>query len=337
MTPSRSIFLQAAAADPPPRSREVQERIEEAEKAAKRLDLARARELWARINELEPSTMAVCQLGVFDLRLGRLEEAAAELSTCVAQMPAPTNDIERRRHEVRRADLAPVRQRVAELHVSAPPGTARLLVDGREVSAGGPVFVAPGQHDVTATGKQGQVARALVQVTAGQSRRVALAFVAPKAAGAPARARNPWTIGGAVSERAAHGAGATAAPSRTPGASVAHRCDARMQGSRFECVGPGRRPLRSQGCKPLAVVARQGRDPCGAALTARVTSIEDARLVSGVVERLIRSLSRSARRSTARGDRGDGAPGRSATHARGDRRRRGSAARRPRYGRGPRI
>ncbi|WP_437755302.1 hypothetical protein [Sorangium sp. So ce1389] len=199
---------QAVAADPPPRSREVQQLIEEAEKAAKRLDLARARELWARVNELEPSTMAVCQLGVFDLRLGRLEEAAAELSTCVAQMPTPTNDVERRRHEVRRADLAAVRQRVAELHVSAPPGTARLLVDGREVRAGGPVFVAPGQHEVTATGKQGQLARALVKVTAGQSRRVALAFEAPKAASTPARARNPWTIGaGAAASAALLGAG----------------------------------------------------------------------------------------------------------------------------------
>jgi hypothetical protein len=99
----------AAAADPPPRSREVQELIDEAETAAKRLELARARELWARINVLEPSTMAICQLGVFDLRLDRLEEAAAELTTCVARMPAPTNDIERRRYEVRRADLAAVR------------------------------------------------------------------------------------------------------------------------------------------------------------------------------------------------------------------------------------
>ncbi|KYF52513.1 hypothetical protein BE08_42725 [Sorangium cellulosum] len=199
---------QAAAEGPPARSREVQELIEEAEKAAKRLDLARARDCWARINLLEPSTMAVCQLGVFDLRLGRLEEAAAELSACVAQMPAPSNDIERRRYEVRRADLAAVRQRVAELHVSAPPGTARLLVDGRKVSAGGPVFVAPGQHEVTATGKQGQVARALVNVTAGQSRHVALAFEASDAASAPARAGNPWIFGtGAAASAALLGAG----------------------------------------------------------------------------------------------------------------------------------
>ncbi|WP_234023358.1 hypothetical protein [Sorangium cellulosum] len=157
------------AAEPPPRSREVEALIQEAEEAAKRLELARARALWARVNALEPSTMAVCQLGVFDLRLDRLAEAAAEFSTCVEQMPAPTSDIERRRYEVRRADLAAVRQRVAELQVSAPPGTARLVVSGKQVSAGRPVFVVPGQHEVTATGKQGQVAHALVKVTAGEA------------------------------------------------------------------------------------------------------------------------------------------------------------------------
>lgn len=185
------------AAEPPPRSREVQELIDEAEKAAKRLELARARELWARVNAIAPSTMAVCQLGQFDLRLDRLEEAAAELEACVEQMPAPTDDIERRRYEVRHADLAAVRQRVAELDVSPPPGTARLLVDGREVSAGSPVFVAPGQHEVTAIGEQGQVVRALVKVAARQSRRVPLPhFEAAKAPATSARdpSRDPWII-----------------------------------------------------------------------------------------------------------------------------------------------
>ncbi|KYF74093.1 hypothetical protein BE17_52340 [Sorangium cellulosum] len=213
--------VQAAAADASPVDREVQELINEAEKAAKRLEIARARELWARVNALKPSTMAVCQLGVFDLGLDRLEEAAAELEKCVEQMPAPTNDIERRRYEVRHAALAAVRQRVAELHVSPPPGTARLLVDGREVSAGGPVFVTPGQHEVTAMGKQGQVGHALVKVAARESRRVSLAFEVPKAsaarapvpapvAPAPARPRpNRWIIGtGAAASVALLGAGA---------------------------------------------------------------------------------------------------------------------------------
>ncbi|KYF87180.1 hypothetical protein BE18_03805 [Sorangium cellulosum] len=203
------------AADPSPRDREVQELIDEAEKAAKRLETARARELWARANALKPSTMAVCQLGVLDLGLDRLEEAAAELEKCVEQMPAPTNDIERRRYEVRHAALAAVRQRVAELHISPPPDTARLLVDGREVSAGGPVFVTPGQHEVTATGKQGQVAHALVKVAARDSRRVSLAFESPKAAAArapvPASPRSkpkPWIIGtGAAASVALLGAG----------------------------------------------------------------------------------------------------------------------------------
>lgn len=213
--------LQAAAADPPSRSREVQELIDEAEEAAKRLELDRARELWAQIYMLEHSTMALCQLGQFDRRLGRLEEAAEELSKCVEQMPAPTNDVERRRYEVRHADLAAVRQRVAELHVSPPPGTERLLVDGKQVSpGGGRVFVAPGQHEVTAMGKQGQVAHALVNVAAGKSAHVSLAFEAPtpSAARAPAPARaapppasskpNPWIIGtGAAASAALLGAG----------------------------------------------------------------------------------------------------------------------------------
>ncbi|WP_437719417.1 hypothetical protein WMF45_25290 [Sorangium sp. So ce448] len=202
--------FQAAAADPPPRAREVQELIDEAEKAAKRLELARARDLWARVNALEPSTMAVCQLGVFDLRLERIEKAAEELTACVEQMPEPTNDVERRRYEVRRADLAAVRQRVAELHVSAPRGTARILVDGRKVSEGRSVFVAPGQHEVTATGPQGQEARAAVKVAEGESQHVSLAFKTTKAAAsAPAQARNRWIIGsGAAASAALLGAGA---------------------------------------------------------------------------------------------------------------------------------
>ncbi|WP_437763151.1 hypothetical protein WME77_34625 [Sorangium sp. So ce764] len=212
--------VQAAAAEPSPLDREVQELIDEAEKAAKRLETARARELWARINTLKPSTMAVCQLGMFDFGLDRLEEAAAELQKCVEQMPAPTNDLERRRYAARHAALAAVRQRVAELHISPPPGTARLLVDGREVSAGGPVFVTPGQHEVTAMGKQGQVAHARVKVEARASRRVSLAFETPKAAAAPApvpapvapapaRSRpNPWIIGtGAAASAALLGVG----------------------------------------------------------------------------------------------------------------------------------
>jgi hypothetical protein len=161
--------------------------------------------------------MALCQLGVFDFRLDRLEEAAAELSACVEQMPAPDNDVERRRYEVRHADLAAVRQRVAQLHVLAPPNTARVLVDGREANAGRPVYVSPGQHEVTAMGRQGQVAHTLVKVAAGESREVPLAFEAPPAATAakppvaptPARCGlDPWIVGtGAAGSATLLGAG----------------------------------------------------------------------------------------------------------------------------------
>ncbi|XYI00195.1 hypothetical protein ACMHYB_10780 [Sorangium sp. So ce1128] len=194
--------------------------MQEAEKAAKRLEIARARDYWAQIYALDPTPMAICQLGQYDLRLDRLEQAEEELSKCVEQMPAPTNDLERRRYEVRHADLAAVRQRLAELQVSAPPDTARILVDGRELSAGGRVFVAPGQHEVTATGKHGQVARALVKVAAGDSRHVSLTFEVPKSSPARSRAparvapasarsrRNPWIIGtGAAGSVALLGAG----------------------------------------------------------------------------------------------------------------------------------
>ncbi|WP_437971097.1 hypothetical protein WMF04_18205 [Sorangium sp. So ce260] len=151
----------------------------------KRLDIDRARALWAQVYALKRSTMALCQLGQLDLRLGRLEEAAAELSRCVEQMPAPTNAVERRRNEVRRADLAAARQRVAEIHLLAPADAVTLLLDGKEVKAGSPIYVAPGQHELIATGRHGQVAHRLVKLAAGESRGISLSFESQPGAAAP--------------------------------------------------------------------------------------------------------------------------------------------------------
>jgi hypothetical protein len=110
---------------------------------------------------------------------------------------------------VRHADLAAVRLRVGEIRVIPPPGAARLLVDGREVSAGRPAFVKPGQHEVTVAGREGQVARAHVTLAPGESQSVPLSFESrPAAAGAPApppvvpapagSALKPWIVGAGV-------------------------------------------------------------------------------------------------------------------------------------------
>ncbi|WP_438033586.1 hypothetical protein [Sorangium sp. So ce204] len=183
------LASQVHAADPPPRSPELQELFRLADAAMKRADAAGARAYWAQINYLEPTTAALCQLGQLDLRIGRWDAAANELSLCVEQMPAPKNDAERRFYEVRHADFAAARGHVGEIRVLPPPRSTRSLVDGKEVEATRSVYVLPGQHEITATGPQGEIARALVKVAAGDSLSVPLTFDArPAAAVAKAHA-----------------------------------------------------------------------------------------------------------------------------------------------------
>ncbi|WP_437480592.1 hypothetical protein WME75_35895 [Sorangium sp. So ce1014] len=176
------LASQVHAADPPPRSPELRELFRQADEAVKRMDLVRAREIWARINYLEPTTAALCQLGQLDLRIGRWDAAANELSLCVEQMPAPKNATERRRFEVRHADFAAARRQAGEIRILPPPRSTRTLVDGKEVDATRSVYVAPGQHEITATGPQGEIARALVKVAAGDSLSVPLTFDAGRTA-----------------------------------------------------------------------------------------------------------------------------------------------------------
>jgi hypothetical protein len=197
------------AAEPPPPSPRALALMREARAAVARLDVARARELWAQIYDFEPSTPALCQLGQLDRDLARWEDAATELSQCAKEMRAPRNAAERRRYDARRADLAAVRQHVAEIRVLPPPGVARVLVDGRELGADGRLYVAPGQHEVTVMGRDGRGARAVVKVAAGESRSVPLTFEsqrpaptakapAPTPAAWPAPAQSapaPWIVG----------------------------------------------------------------------------------------------------------------------------------------------
>ncbi|AUX36136.1 hypothetical protein SOCE836_083420 [Sorangium cellulosum] len=200
-----ALPLAAAASPPrpppPPRSPRVAALVREAEAALDRLDIARARDLWAQIYELERSTVAICQLGQLDRRLGRWVDAAGELTRCVQEMRPPATAMERRLHDTRHADLAAARRQVAELRVFAPAGAAPVLVDGRIVDESGRTYVEPGQHEVTAALPDGRKARSTVRVTAGESRAVLLspepASLRPAAppparpAGAPAQPAAP--------------------------------------------------------------------------------------------------------------------------------------------------
>jgi hypothetical protein len=191
----------AFAAQPPPRSPRVTALIKEAEAALERLDIARARDLWAQIYDIERSTVGICQLGQLDRRLGRWVDAVVELTRCVQEMRPPATSGERRLHDTRHADLAAARMEVAQLHVFAPAGAAAVLVDGRLMDESGQIYVAPGQHEVTAMLADGRKIRSVVHVAARESRVVLLSAepasvrsVAPlKAtlAGAPTRTGGP--------------------------------------------------------------------------------------------------------------------------------------------------
>ncbi|WP_437484566.1 hypothetical protein WME75_45145 [Sorangium sp. So ce1014] len=166
------------AAEPSPQSKELNALIQQAEAAMKNLELGEARNLWARIHHLDPSPMAICQLGVVNTRLGRWDVAATELSECVARMPPPKNPIERRRWEVRHADFARVLQEVGEVHIFTAPGVAaaHIFVDGREVTRADRVYVLPGRHEIVAMAYDGRIARVSVTAKAGESQGVPIAF-----------------------------------------------------------------------------------------------------------------------------------------------------------------
>ncbi|WP_437913375.1 tetratricopeptide repeat protein [Sorangium sp. So ce302] len=176
------VLLAAASARaeaPLKRSRAVKELIREAGAALDRLDVARARELWGEVYDIERSNVAMCNMGQLDLRMGRWEEAVVELSQCVEHMPAPRTEVERRLYDHRHADLARARRRVGEVVLMPPPGVVGMFVNGRGVKDGSRVYVRPGQHEVMAVGQEGQVARAGVKVEAGESKEVPLTFDKP--------------------------------------------------------------------------------------------------------------------------------------------------------------
>ncbi|HTN86727.1 MAG TPA: hypothetical protein VL242_23675 [Sorangium sp.] len=174
------LALSPAFAAPPPRppspsrSPRAAALVREAEAALDRLDIARARDLWAQIYDVERSTVAICQLGQLDRRLGRWVDAAGELTRCVQEMRPPATPLEQRLHDTRHADLAATRRQVAELRVFAPAGAAPVLADGRIMDETGRIYVEPGPHEVTAVLPDGRKARSTVRVAAGESRALLL-------------------------------------------------------------------------------------------------------------------------------------------------------------------
>ncbi|WP_437763565.1 hypothetical protein WME77_36855 [Sorangium sp. So ce764] len=176
------LFAPAAAraAAPPERSRPVKELIREAEAAEARLDIARARALWAVVHEIDRSNVAVCAMGQLDARMDRWAQAVVELSQCVDEMPAPRTEEERSLYERRHADLARAQARVGEVVLVPAPGIVGMLVNGGGVKHGSSrVHAPPSQHEVTAVGGDGHVARATVKVGAGESKPVPLTFDEP--------------------------------------------------------------------------------------------------------------------------------------------------------------
>ncbi|WP_437837729.1 hypothetical protein [Sorangium sp. So ce1153] len=170
------LFLPPAGAEQPPtRPAHIKKLVREAEAAFDRLDIAGARAIWARIYALEHTNVAMCQLGQLDRRLARWVDAVDELERCVAKMEPPETPREQRLYETRHEDLAEARQQVAEVAVLAPPGAIAVLVGGRRVGDTGRIYVAPGQHEVSAALPDGQVVSTTVSAPAGESRTALLA------------------------------------------------------------------------------------------------------------------------------------------------------------------
>ncbi|AUX30411.1 MULTISPECIES: hypothetical protein [Sorangium] len=161
----------AGAEEVPRRPPHIQKLVQEAEAAFDRLDIALARQIWALIYAHERTNVAMCQLGQLDRRMARWVDAVDELERCVARMAPPETPAEQRLYATRHGDLAVARQHVAEVAVLAPPGATAVLVGGRRVDKTGRIYVAPGQHEVSAALPDGQVVSTTVSASGSTLRR----------------------------------------------------------------------------------------------------------------------------------------------------------------------
>ncbi|WP_437501340.1 hypothetical protein [Sorangium sp. So ce1099] len=160
---------------------DAQRRLERsADRAVAEGQLAKARDIWLQIWQLEPSEKAACNVGQLAFRVADMPRAAEFLALCLEKTPAPAGDEARERYASRALDLARAKQEVGALTFAVPQG-AQLSIDDRPVGRaplGREVFVAPGSHRVRAALDMA-AKEAAVEVRAGETRLVVIDLAAP--------------------------------------------------------------------------------------------------------------------------------------------------------------
>ncbi|WP_437659600.1 hypothetical protein [Sorangium sp. So ce1182] len=172
---------------------DAQRRLERsADRAVAEGQLAKARDIWLQLWQLEPSEKAACNVGQLAFRVADMPRAAEFLALCLEKTPAPGGGEARERYASRALDLARARQEVGALTFAVPQG-AQLSIDDRPVGRaplGREVFVAPGSHRVRAA--LGTAAKeTAVEARAGEARLVVIDLAAPAPAPAPVADRRP--------------------------------------------------------------------------------------------------------------------------------------------------
>ncbi|XYH95087.1 hypothetical protein ACMHYB_45975 [Sorangium sp. So ce1128] len=159
----------------------AQRRLERsADRAVAEGQLAKARDIWLQIWQLEPSEKAACNVGQLAFRVADMPRAAEFLALCLEKTPAPRGDEARERYASRALDLARARQEVGALTFAVPQG-AQLSIDDRPIGRAPlarEVFVAPGSHRVRAA-LDTAAKEAAVEVRAGEARLVVVDLTAP--------------------------------------------------------------------------------------------------------------------------------------------------------------
>ncbi|WP_437619867.1 hypothetical protein [Sorangium sp. So ce1151] len=163
---------------------DAQRRLERsADRAVAEGQLAKARDIWLQLWQLEPSEKAACNVGQLAFRVADMPRAAEFLALCLEKTPAPGGGEARERYASRALDLARARQEVGALTFAVPQG-AQVSIDDRPVGRaplGREVFVAPGSHRVRAA--LGTAAKeTAVEARAGEARLVVIDLAAPAAA-----------------------------------------------------------------------------------------------------------------------------------------------------------